>query len=222
MESHTTKSKRLKYESHLNDKWLQNPKYMKWIFKIDSKTAKCNYCSVKFTIKWDGEKAVTTHMLSSTHKKCENTMRQNKCMSTFISKKPSTDTQAKTIVELSSIYHSIVHNHSYLSADCLIKLYPHIFTDSEMSKNIHCGRTKMESVVKNILCSKSIEIVLQNLKAGTEKSLFFSISTDASNHGTIKLFPIPVRYFDCDSGIQNKLIDFMKIQMNHLLIFIRI
>ncbi|KAK0155368.1 hypothetical protein N1851_002272 [Merluccius polli] len=41
-----------------------------------------------------------------------------------------------------------------------------------------------------------------------ENNLPFSVATDASNKGTTKCFPIVVRYFQSDEGIQHVLLDF--------------
>lgn len=58
-----------KYETQFKESWLINEKYKKWLVKIDGKKAKCSFCNVNFTVKWDGEKALTTHLNSETHKK---------------------------------------------------------------------------------------------------------------------------------------------------------
>lgn len=47
----------------------------------------------------------------------------------------------------------------------------------------------------------------KNVLEEVECTPFVSISTDASNHGNIKLFPIVLQYFSIKSGLQIKLLD---------------
>jgi len=61
----------------------------------------------------------------------------------------------------------------------------------------------MESLAENVLSPMSIET---HLKAIEGKK--FSIATDASNKGNIKLFPIGIQYFDVKTGIKNFVLDF--------------
>jgi hypothetical protein len=49
------------------------------------------------------------------------------------------------------------------------------------------------------------------LKAGTAILVLFSLASDASNKGNHKLFPVAVKYFDINKGVQNKIIDFYKV-----------
>lgn len=67
MEDGKSQSKTKKYESNYQQSWLENEKYKKWVRKVDEKHAKCIICNVKFTVKWDGEKALSTHLNSETH-----------------------------------------------------------------------------------------------------------------------------------------------------------
>ena len=87
--------------------------------------------------------------------------------------------------------------------DCNVKLIQKLFPDSKICQSLQCGRTKMEAIAKNILSPLSIE---KHLKAVNSRK--FSIASDASNEGNIKLFPIAIQYFDINSGINIFVIDF--------------
>ena len=87
---------------------------------------------------------------------------------------------------------------SYRSMDCNNKLLKELFSDSKIARGIHCGRTKLEAIATNILGPLSIKTHLKKINKKC-----FSISSDASNKGNIKLFPIGVQYFDTNEGIVN-------------------
>jgi hypothetical protein len=59
--------------------------------------------------------------------------------------------------------------------ECGVKLNTFLYGDSVMAKKVHCGRTKTEAIVKNILSTNSIELAIQNLKMVTifQNSNFF-------------------------------------------------
>ncbi|KAL4104819.1 hypothetical protein QTP88_020095 [Uroleucon formosanum] len=181
-----------KYETKFKESWLINEKYKKWLVKIDEKKAKCSFCNVNFTVKWDGEKALTTHLNSENHKKTTQNLQRNSLMTTFMTKRNSSDELKVAIIEIASIYHAINHHHSYLSMDCGIKLNTSLYGDSVMAKKVHCGRTKAEAIVKNILSPNSIELAIQDLKMVTafQNCSYFSIAIDASNKGSQKMYPI--------------------------------
>ena len=96
-----------------------------------------------------------------------------------------------------------MHSHSYSSLDCGMKLNRKLFSDSDTAKKVHCGRTKAEAIVENVLAPHSLKIVLDELH-----DVAFAVATDASNHGNHKMFPVAVQYYHCTKGIHNKLIDF--------------
>lgn len=67
-----------------------------------------------------------------------------------------------------------------------------------------CNRTKATAIVKNVLSPLSIA----ELKSDLTNVAFISVSTDASNHGSTKLFPIVIQYFDKQkNGITSKLLE---------------
>lgn len=63
----------------------------------------------------------------------------------------------------------------------------------------------MEAITRNVLAPYSITLVTKNLK---EENIPFSIATDASNKGNRKFFPLAIRYFDIQEGVQDCLLDF--------------
>jgi hypothetical protein len=67
---------------------------------------------------------------------------------------------------------------------------------------------KADSIVENTLVPKSIELCLEAMKARAANPVPFSFASVASNKGNHKPFPIAVKYFDKNKGVQNKIIDF--------------
>jgi len=204
------RQKKTKYETSFNERWKKNHLYADWMRKIDKKSVKCVYCSSTFTIKWDGEAALTKHMNSALHKKNISERKKNSLITQFAPIKSTAIDNKKAQIEIASVYHSLQHHHSYLSTDCGIKLNSKMYHDSIVSKEIRCGRTKAEAIVKNVLCPKSIEMMINDILPLNQDPLYFSIASDASNNGNQKLFPIAIQYFTKKHGIQNKLLDFFE------------
>ena len=71
-----------------------------------------------------------------------------------------------------------------------------LYSDLKLADGIKLGKTKMESIVKNVLSPYSTENVTQNL---IKDDIPFSIATYASNKGSRKCFSLAVRYFDENS-----------------------
>ncbi|XP_070793562.1 cytochrome P450 2C5-like isoform X2 [Pituophis catenifer annectens] len=109
-----------------------------------------------------------------------------------------------TVAEMAETYHGIKHHISFLAQDCGIKLMKQIFDDSEIVKKMSCGRTKSSAIVNEVLYPFSIELVLNDLKTGIP----FSLSTDASNKGNRKMYPVVAQYFTCEEGLCVKILDF--------------
>ncbi|KAL1246493.1 hypothetical protein QQF64_034627 [Cirrhinus molitorella] len=122
-----------------------------------------------------------------------------------------------TAAEVTSVNHTVQHAISYRAGDCGTKLAPTIYLDSDIAKRMACGRTKAEAIVTDVLAPASVEDCLKVLRrplneqreATTKAHMpFFSVASDASNHGTTKLFPLSVRYWTPDLGVQMKVLDF--------------
>ena len=191
------------YYIAFQDEWLTQQQYNSWLRKADNFTARCELCLVSFTVKHDGEKAVKTHAYSRKHQATCSAAKTNTLLTAYLPKKDSMTEFIVAGIEVASVYHSVVHCHSYNSLDCGMKLNKKLFSDSDNAKKVHCGRTKAEAIVENVLAPQSLKMVLEEMH-----DVAFAVATDASNHGNRKMFPVAVQYFHCKKGVQNKLIDF--------------
>ncbi|CAF5007657.1 unnamed protein product, partial [Rotaria sp. Silwood1] len=65
---------------------------------------------------------------------------------------PSSTTLTKlTAAELSPVYHSVHHGHSYVSQLWSVDLLKKIFNESDIRQNISCGKPKARDVAVNVL-----------------------------------------------------------------------
>ena len=155
--------KKRTYLTSFNEVWLKKEEYKPWLSKIDDFTAKCTLCNVMFTVKHDSEKALRTHNTSKRHKESSSSARSNSLMTSFVTRKDSPEEYKVAAIEAASIYHCVNHHQSYLSLDCSMKLNTKLFSDSCLAKKLHCGRTKAEAVIENVIAPKALEIVLEDL-----------------------------------------------------------
>lgn len=96
-------------------------------------------------------------------------------------------------------YHKIHSGQSFASADCDSTIFRDVFGHTDF----HLGRTKCSTIASNVFAPKIVDEVKDELKL----LQFVSISTDASNHKAIKMFPVVARWFDIMNGINNKVLD---------------
>lgn len=193
--------KKVKYYCSFNDQWLKNNT---WLSKIDQFTAKCNICHIFFSVKFDGFGAVKNHAASAKHQKFMKTSQNGPPIPCVLPCENNTEEDLIIAAEITSTFHGIKHQHSYNSQDCGHKLNAVMFADSFIAKKISCGRTKASSIVESVLGPASQERIVSNLKA----SRYFSVASDSSNKGNLKMYPLLIKYFSLDSGIQTGLLDF--------------
>jgi hypothetical protein len=189
--------------SKFRDNWLDIEDYKLWLTKVDDFTARCNLCNKEFTIKYEGLSGITKHKDTNVHKEKVKSIKMSQTLSAFVTKVSDKDLDVVAVAEVSLTYHTVRHHLSYASSDCIIKLIKHMFPDSKQTQHLKCGRMKMEAIAENILCPLSITQHLNELK---DKK--FSVASDASNKGNVKLFPIGVQYFNPEKGIVNFVLDF--------------
>ena len=58
------------------------------------------------------------------------------------------------------MYHGVHHGHSYISQSCNVDLIKKIFDESQIGKNITCGKTKSRELAVNVLGELILSVVL--------------------------------------------------------------
>ncbi|XP_061478100.1 uncharacterized protein LOC133382414 [Rhineura floridana] len=213
MQPEGEKQKKRKYAISFQTEWLQNDAFKDWIVKVDDIVARCRYCNAAFPVRQDGVEAIQKHMETEEHIRASEMVKQSAAMTSCFANKNTPEMFSVAAIEVGSMYHAVMHQHSYLSADCGIKLISTMIEDSALVKKLRCGRTKAECIVENVLGPKSIENVVRALGGRSTKKVPYSIATGVSNKGNRKMFPVAVRYFDADLGVQEKLLDFCELPL---------
>ncbi|XP_043939312.1 uncharacterized protein LOC122811502 [Protopterus annectens] len=119
----------------------------------------------------------------------------------FIKHNSNEETKVRA-AELTQAYHTVKHHHSFRSNDCVNKLNSTMFSDSSIALKFSSARTKQSALITGVLAPFSMKTSSEEIN----KSPFYGISTDASNHKAIKMFPFVVQFFDINQGIKSKLL----------------
>ena len=208
----TAKKRKCSY----NKDWERHYPWVKPV-KDESDKAFCELCQTVFSVASGGEYDIKRHKQCETHKKRAIQRETSRSMETFLLRpQQDSNTDKVTAAEVASVYHAVQHSQSYRSEDCGNKLSPVIFPDSDIAKKMACGRTKSASIVTDVLAPASVENCVRELKTPVVQipsdkkahTPFFSVASDASNHGTTKLFPLYLRYWTPELGLKSKVLDF--------------
>lgn len=166
--------------------------------------AKCMVCDRYIQVGNKGLLELDRHVATEVHKKnFHNYSSSGKIFNFFIPKFTKVEEKI-CAAEGVHAFHTVCHHLSYKSTDCSSKMYAHMFGDSEVAKKFGCARTKTESIINNVFSPHAVDVIME------EMSLlpYCGVSTDASNHGSIKMFPVLIQYFNWkNGGLQTKLID---------------
>lgn len=167
--------------------------------KSDS-DVRCTICNVEFDISHSGKGNITSHMNSDRHKKALSAAASSQPLSKFF----KSSTMTKEDIDIAAregvwCYHIVNSNHSFRSSDCSSQIIRSCFGMPKFS----CARTKCVSIVTNVFAP----YVVDQLKTELADTQFVTVITDASNHGSVKLFPVVVRYFSEKEGVKVRILD---------------
>lgn len=79
------------------------------------------------------------------------------------------------------------------------------YSDSKLIEKTQLGRTKASSIVNNVLKPHSQKLIKDELQA--YGGVPFCVGTEASNHGSLKLYPVCARYYTPE-GLKEVILDF--------------
>ena len=127
----------------------------------------------------------------------------------FVSPGSKTD-ESVAAAEGTLAFHAVKHHHSCKSMDCTCRLLKTIAPDSDIACKMSCARTKTEAIVNSVLAPHSVHMSVKAMN----NVRYCSVTTDGSNHGSVKLFPILIQFLISKTVVcsQNSLM-FIALQM---------
>lgn len=157
---------------------------------------KCKQCKGTFSIASGGNSDIQRHIKTGKHQLALNAASSSKKIDKIFSSSFDLELAA---MEGTWAYHIINANHSFKSSDCATKIFRSCFN----MKKFSCSHTKCQAIVVNVIAPKAKSMLVDDLKTCN----FVSLSVDASNHGSIKIFPVLVRYFNPTAGVFVKVLE---------------
>lgn len=170
----------------------------------------CEICQKKISIANKGRTDLTQHLASKKHQSNLRAAGSSQKLTQMLVVQKSPIELKILAAEATLAYHAVQHNYSYLSCDCGSKLFKKVFPDSEIAGKFACARTKTEAIINEVLGPHSVKLRLEEMRK--LDVLYIGISTDGSNHGSIKMFPVLVQYFHPEKGIQHVLLSFESLE----------
>uniref|UniRef100_A0A8C6NU33 Uncharacterized protein n=1 Tax=Nothobranchius furzeri TaxID=105023 RepID=A0A8C6NU33_NOTFU len=192
-----------KRKTTFNPEWTKEYGFIAKSRKDDCH-AYCTVCRCDVDVSSKGRGALDRHASTEKHRSNNQSAGTSSLLS-FFREATSPQDDKISAAELCKVYHAVKHHQSYRSVDCGIKVDREVYSDSAVAKGVTCGKTKAKALCENVLAPYSIQEHVDYIK---ENELHYSLATDASNKGTTKCFPIVLRYFHFEEGVQNALLDF--------------
>lgn len=150
----------------------------------------CKKCKGSFSIASGGNADIIRHLKTSKHTSALSAASSSTKINKFFTSTFDSTTAAN---EATWAFHVIHANHSFKSSDCATKIFRTCFKMDKFT----CSKTKCQAIIVNVFAPEVHKMVQEELS----QRRYVSIYTDASNHGSIKIFPVLVRYFNPTAGV---------------------
>ncbi|KAF2890983.1 hypothetical protein ILUMI_15190, partial [Ignelater luminosus] len=163
----------------------------------------CEKCRTDFSVGHGGASDIEKHLKSEKHRLSDQAAASSSSMLSFFKRTnlPTFKDMDIATAEGAWAYHTVQKNHSFRSNDCASNLIQTCF-----EQRFRCARTKSQAIVVNVLEPMATD----ELKDHLREAHCISLLTDASNHGSIKLFPVLIRYFLPYESVKVKILEFRK------------
>jgi hypothetical protein len=189
------KDKQEKRKGVFKSEWLAEFKFLKE-YKSDKSQATCMACNSQFNVHYGGKSDVVQHSKNKQHVKNMLTFNVDRQLITT-TMKPTREKDEIAATEATLVYHSVRHRISYLAQQCTTDILKTLFAASPIARSLSCAKTKAAAIATEVLAPFFTDNVLKEMKFAH----YFSFSFDASNKGTLKLYPFCAQYFS-DVGIK--------------------
>ncbi|XP_071508171.1 uncharacterized protein [Diadema antillarum] len=185
-------SKRVKKQQTFREDY-----HRKWQFIIPSKRsnnyARCTLCSSDFSIGHGGANDIQAHIKSMKHRSAAEASESNRGgnIAKYLVPKDNAVIRAEVLMT----QFLIEHNVPFAASDHLSSSMKEMFPDSKVAAEFACRRTKTTAIARTLGQEARGDILCKIRERP------FSISTDGSSDrgAEQQLYPIIVRYFDCDT-----------------------
>lgn len=185
------------FNSNLQSKYP----FIKVRSEISSSEVRCEKCRTDFSVHHSGAGDIEKHIKSEKHRLSDQAAAPSSSTFTFLKRtdQPTSSDLNIAAAEGAWAFHTVQENHSFRSNDCSSLIIQACF-----EKKFRCARTKSQALVVKVLAP----MALDELKSQLHETHCITLMTDASNHGSIKLFPVMIRYFLPYEGIKVKILEF--------------
>ncbi|CAL8068026.1 unnamed protein product [Orchesella dallaii] len=192
-------NKRSRRNCTFNDELAKEFPFLEKRHQLGDSEVYCKLCNNSFSIANSGRSQITSHLNTEGHKKCERAKASSKQISNFFANlKPEKEEFDLATREGTIAYHTVLHDHSFNSVTCTSKLLKTFY-----DKKISCAKTKCEKIVTKVLSVAAIDLVREEVA----NINYVNAAVDCSNHKSVKLMPVMIRYFTVNEGVKIRLID---------------